>query len=96
MFGHTRAISVSLSILLSVPWLAGAKTTQTFKELRFDVGPALKEGKLLLHGAAAKQQLLITGATESGALYDLTREVRYQVSPAGLARLQHAGHGRAA
>jgi len=79
------------SLLLLLPALAFGKAGSPVKELRFDLGPAIKEGQLVLHGAAAKQQLLVTGVSESGALRDLTREVRYQVSPAALAKIDTNG-----
>src|SRR2546428_6577729 len=38
---------------------------------------------LLLKGANARQQILVTAKFDTGALRDFTREVNYEVSPAG-------------
>jgi hypothetical protein len=46
---------------------------------------------LKLHGADARQQLVVTGSFASGAQRDLTREVRYEASPAGIVEVDRNG-----
>src|SRR5436190_13890894 len=46
---------------------------------------------LHLRGADARQQLLVTARSESGALRDYTRQVSYKVSPAGIVRIDANG-----
>src|SRR3954465_3744963 len=90
-----------LAVFLLICSVAFSKPAPS-KELRFELGASsLQDGKLILRGAAAKYQLLVSGVAESGALRDVTREVRYQVSPASVAKvdtngvLTPAGDGKA-
>jgi len=46
---------------------------------------------LRLHGADARQQLLVTAAFSTGALRDYTREVSYQTSPGGVIQVSKTG-----
>src|SRR3954471_17619214 len=59
------------------------------KELRFELGAT--PGPLRLRGAEAKQQLVLTAITEAGAVRDATREVRYQIAPGNIARIDTNG-----
>ncbi|MHB8521786.1 MAG: DUF1549 domain-containing protein [Limisphaerales bacterium] len=47
--------------------------------------------ELRLRGADTRQQLLVTGQFSTGALRDFTRQVRYQVAPAGVVRVDATG-----
>src|SRR5258705_1008947 len=82
--------SVTAAAFLFVPFLGFAKAAPS-KELKFELGSSLQDGKLILRGAAAKYQLLVTGVAESGTLRDVTREVRYQVSPSSVAKIDTNG-----
>jgi len=46
---------------------------------------------LVLRGSDAHQQLVVTGTYPAGALRDLTRRVRYEVSPAGVVLVSERG-----
>jgi len=82
--------SVTAAAFLFVPFIGFSKAAPS-KELKFELGSTLQDGKLVLRGAAAKYQLLVTGVAESGALRDVTREVRYQISPSSVAKVDTNG-----
>src|SRR6266850_4965043 len=97
-----KATAVALTFLL----LAGRGFSKSspspappIKELRFELGTLSQP--LRLRGTEAKQQLVLTAISEGGLLRDVTREVRYQISPASIARidtnglLSPAGDGKA-
>ena len=46
---------------------------------------------LVLRGADARQQLIVTGSFAGGVQRDLTHQVRYEVSPAGVVDVDHHG-----
>src|SRR5689334_1225187 len=60
---------------LLVPTAASARTNQALR----------------LHGADARQQLLVTANFSTGAVRDYTREVTYQTSPAGVVQVSKTG-----
>src|SRR5437764_14105924 len=82
---------ISLLCLL-VPLCSIAKTSSPapVKELRFELGSSAAQ-PLRLRGSGAKQQLLVTGVAEDGTIRDLTRELRYQVSPSAIGRVDTNG-----
>jgi len=57
---------------------------------RLDTG-SQPAGPLKLRGADARQQLLATARLTNGALRDFTRQVSYDVAPAGVVRVEKAG-----
>ncbi|HMC26619.1 MAG TPA: S-layer protein, partial [Verrucomicrobiae bacterium] len=83
---------ISLVCLLLPLWaLAKPSSPSPLKELRFELNSSAAAQPLRLRGAGAKQQLLIAGIAEDGTIRDLTREVRYQVSPSTIARVDTNG-----
>ena len=46
---------------------------------------------LHLRGADARQQLVVTGAYASGAMRDLTRQIQYDIAPAGIVKVDDTG-----
>ncbi|MDR3639021.1 MAG: DUF1553 domain-containing protein [Isosphaeraceae bacterium] len=58
--------------------------------LRIDTGRTI-DGRFVLCGQDARQQLAVTGEYASGQARDLSRAVTYEVSPAGLARVSAEG-----
>src|SRR6476659_711709 len=84
------ARSGTSAALLLAPFAVLSKAPPS-KELKFELGSSLQDGKLVLRGAAAKYQLLVTGVAESGSLRDVTREVRYQISPSSVAKVETNG-----
>ena len=73
--------------LASVTPLSAAPAS--VKDLRFELGSTNQP--LRLQGAGAKQQLLVNGISDSGAVRDVTREVRYQAAPQGIVRIDTNG-----
>src|SRR5260221_475677 len=86
--GHEALISLFCFL---VPLCAFAKTPAPVKEVRFELSSSGAGQPLRLRGAGAKQQLLVAGVTEDGTIRDLTREVRYQVSPSTIGRVDTNG-----
>src|SRR5438309_6200083 len=83
---------IPLVCLLLPQWaLAKPSSPSPLKELRFELNSSAAAQPLRLRGAGAKQQLLIAGIAEDGTIRDLTREVRYQVSPSTIARVDTNG-----
>src|SRR5262245_43632605 len=60
------------------------------QRLAFEPGPA-RGGGTTLAGADARHQLLVTGHYAGGKARDLTRAVKYEVKPAGVARVDATG-----
>jgi hypothetical protein len=54
-------------------------------------GSARTNQAIRLHGADARQQLLVTANFSTGAVRDYTREVSYQASPAGIVQVSKTG-----
>ena len=52
----------------------------------------LVDGKFLVSGRDAGQQLVVTGEYDSGQTRDLSRDVEYTVSPDGIVRVDGSGH----
>ena len=52
----------------------------------------LADGKFVVAGRDAGQQLVVTGAYDSGQERDLSRDVEYTVAPDGIVRVDAAGH----
>jgi hypothetical protein len=50
------------------------------------------DGKFLVSGRHGTQQLVVTGAYESGQQRDLTRQVSYSAAPDGIIRVDATGH----
>src|SRR3954470_1818211 len=51
----------------------------------------LKDGLVTIAGRDAVQQLVVTGVYTSGQTRDWTRKVSYDISPAGIARVDATG-----
>ncbi len=52
----------------------------------------VKDGPVLLSGRDSSQQLVVTGHYDSGQQRDLTRDVTYTASPAGIVAVDATGH----
>jgi hypothetical protein len=59
-------------------------------ELQIDTGRTV-EGRFTLDGQDARQQLVVTGKHASGQLRDRTASVSYEVSPAGIVKVEKSG-----
>jgi hypothetical protein len=73
---------------------AGPDSPGELKHLELLVPTAASAGTnqvLRLHGADARQQLLVTANFSTGAVRDYTREVSYQASPAGIVQVSKTG-----
>src|SRR5256885_15969074 len=93
LFQQARArtmVLASLSLVIPLVAIAKAPSSAPLKELRFELGTTTNQ-PVRIRGAGVKQQLLVTGVAESGALRDITREVRYQISPSSIARVDTNG-----
>lgn len=90
---HRWRLNSIAALVVIVPFFAAGKSPAPplVKELRFEFGSALANQPLRLQGPGARQQLLLTGILEGGAMRDLTREARYQVAPANIARIDTNG-----
>src|SRR6267143_465996 len=88
-----RGLIVLAVVGVLLPFYAFSKTgpAAPVKELRFELSSSAAAQPLRLRGAGAKQQLLVTGVAEDGTIRDLTRELRYQVSPPAIARVDTNG-----
>lgn len=71
------------------PPQASAGTFGEFVELSFE-----QPGPNVLRGATARKQLLVVGHHADGRLQDVTRQVRYEVRPAGVVEIDAAGLAR--
>src|SRR5258706_1342863 len=80
-------------LALIIPFAAFSKPASPapLRELLFDVGSSTSNQTLRLRGSGARHQLLVTGVGEGGVLSDATRDVRYQVSPSAIARVDTNG-----
>src|SRR5437660_4207903 len=90
----SRGREALISILcFLVPFCSIAKTgsPSPLKELRFELSSSTAAQPLRLRGSGAKQQLLVSGIAEDGTIRDLTRELKYQVSPQSIARVDTNG-----
>ncbi|MDB5356254.1 MAG: hypothetical protein JWN24_2707 [Phycisphaerales bacterium] len=99
---RSLAVLVGLSIALTVaiPARAGDQPTTEKQIAVQDIGPiqslAVCPGdpavtSLKLRGSDARQQLVVTGSFAAGAQRDLTREVKYEVTPAGIIDVDRNG-----
>jgi hypothetical protein len=89
------ALTVSVLALLARPGGAapepkGLGDPGKLLSVRIETGRAV-EGRFLLNGPGASQQLLVTGTYSSGQVRDLTRQARYSCTPAGVAALDRSG-----
>ena len=60
-------------------------------KISIDTGRTV-EGKVLISGRDAGQQLLINGEYTSGQIRDLTRDVEYTITPDGFVSLDETGY----
>ena len=49
------------------------------------------DGNFVLPGQDARQQLVVTGTYSTGQVRDLTRDVTYELAPAGIVQIDKAG-----
>jgi len=88
------ALIGSFSVLALAQETAGPDSPGELTRLELIVPTAASTGTnqvLRLHGADARQQLLVTASFSTGALRDYTREVTYQTSPAGVIQVSKTG-----
>ena len=89
--GHKRLGMFAIA-LLGLSGFAALAANSELARLQVHLGdPAATNAIIRLRGADARQQVLVTGVTESGAEIDYTRKVRYETSPAGVARVDARG-----
>lgn len=101
MYGsHSRracwavSAAVVLLVVLAIPLAARAsQPTQQPKALHLHFASEMDavSNELHLSGADATQQLLVTAELDGGGVRDFTRQVRYDVSPPGVARISSGG-----
>jgi hypothetical protein len=88
-----------LTALTAVSWQLPAASRsnptdapkQKVAVLQIDGGPQAKSGTLRLHGADARQQVLVTARLEDGSLRDYTRAVKYEVKPGNIVKVDGSG-----
>jgi hypothetical protein len=85
----TALALISLTFVSSGISKSSPSPALPIKELRFELGTLSQP--LRLRGTEAKQQLVLTAVAEGGPVRDATREVRYQISPANIARIDTNG-----
>ena len=89
------AVILPILALLARPMTAapepkGLGDPGKLQSIRIDTGRT-SEGRFVLTGPDAAQQLLITGTFSSGQVRDLTRTARYASAPAGIVAIDAAG-----
>src|SRR2546428_829543 len=93
-----RLLAVSALLLASAPvhivtqahGLQDAGTQSELQSITIETGRSKASGFTLV-GRDAGQQLLVTGKFAGGKLRDLTRQVQYQVAPAGAVAIDASG-----
>ncbi len=74
----------------AAPEPKGLGAPGTLQTIRIETGRTV-DGRFLLTGPDAAQQLLVTGTFSSGQVRDLTRQARYSSAPAGIVAIDPGG-----
>src|ERR1044072_2079800 len=82
--------------VMIVVWAMGgfgvAAKEGTFEPVRLMIeAPGVGKDGLLLNGAETRGQVLVTATDASGAIRDFTSTARFEVSPAGIVRVEKNG-----
>jgi hypothetical protein len=72
------------------PALANAKES-AFTAVRLAMEAPGAKDSLLLKGADARRQVLVTATDASGAVRDFTSKTSFEISPSGIARVEKSG-----
>jgi hypothetical protein len=76
--------------LLAAPEPKGLGDPGKLESIRIETGRTA-DGRFVLTGPDASQQLLVTGSYSSGQTRDLTRQARYSSAPEGIVRIDPTG-----
>src|SRR5687768_9968609 len=84
------AFLASVAISAAANPKVSAEPKQKVMSLQIDAGPQ-SVSALVLRGADAKQQMLVTAKLEDGSLRDHTRAVKFEVKPANVVKVDATG-----